>query len=158
MLFYEDLEPGSGVTSAPHVIDRDELVSFARTWDPLPFHVDDEAGRGAFGGITAPGLFALAIKQRLIHTLTPLAVIASLGYDEVRFHEPLRPGIRITLKADWVSRRVSASKPDRGIVTIRFTLINETGEAIMSHLDTVLVRRRFLSTAPPKNSAAFTSS
>ena len=150
LLFYEDLEPGSGATSEPHVIDRDELVSFARTWDPLPFHVDDDAGRKAFGGITAPGLFALAIKQRLVHSLTPLAVIASLGYDEVRFHEPLRPGTRITLKADWVSRRVSESKPDRGIVTIRFTLLNETGEAIMSHVDTVLVRRRSLSTAPPK--------
>lgn len=157
-LCYEEMVPGEGLSSDYCVIQRDELVEFARAWDPLPFHLDEEAGLSAFGGITAPGLYALAVKQRLIHTLRPIAVIASLGYDEVRFHAPLRPGMKVRLTAQWVSRRVSESKPDRGIVMIRFTLLNETGEAIMSHLDTVLVRRRFLNTALPKNSAAFASS
>lgn len=157
-LYYEDLEPGGGMASTEHVIDRAELVAFALTWDPLPFHVDEEAGQRAFGGITAPGLFALAVKQRLVHSLKPLAVIASLGYDEVRFHRPLRPGVKVSLKAHWVSRRVSESKPDRGIVTIRFTLVSEAGEPVMSHLDTVLVRRRFPCIDPPSNSAAFASS
>ena len=151
LLFYEDLEPGSGLASTVYVIDRDELVSFARAWDPLPFHVDEEAGVRAFGGITAPGLYALAVKQRLVHSLTPLAVIASLGYDEVRFHEPLRPGARVVLNMEWVSRRVSESKPDRGIVTIRFSLIDHAGKTVMSHLDTVLVRRRFPHRRPPQD-------
>jgi acyl dehydratase len=142
VLFYEDMEPGEGLTSPSQAIEREELVSFARTWDPLPFHVDEEAGVRAFGGITAPGLYMLAVKQRLVHRLPALAVIASLGYDEVRFLEPLRPGDTVVLQLQWVSRRLSGSRPDRGIVTLRFSLVNQAGTTVMSHLDTVLVRRR----------------
>jgi acyl dehydratase len=84
----------------------------------------------------------LAVKQRLVHSLPPQAVIASLGYDEVRFKEPLRPGDTVFLKQLWESRRPSGSKTDRGIVTLRFSLVNQSGAIVLTHLDTVLVRRR----------------
>ena len=143
MLFYEDMLVGTSVTSLPLTVDRDELVAFARRWDPMPFHVDEAAGQAAFGGITAPGVYVLALKQQLVHRLPePHAVIASLGYDEVRFLEPVRPGDTLHLRLDWLERRLSSSKPDRGIVTIRLSLINQVGAAVMSHLDTILVRRR----------------
>ena len=145
MLFYEDMTPGSSITSPELRVDRDELVTFARHWDPLPFHVDDAAGEAAFGSITAPGLYVLALKQRLIHQLPePHAVIASLGYDEVRFLEPVRPGDSVHLRLDWVSRRLSRSKPDRGVVTVLLSLINQRGDVVMRHLDTILTRRRDL--------------
>jgi acyl dehydratase len=141
-LFYEDMIPGRRLTSTEHLIDGHELVQFARTWDPLPFHIDEEAGRIAFGGVTAPGLYMLAVKQRLIHTLPFRRVIASLGYDEVRFHLPMRPGDIVHVLAEWLERRESASKGDRGVVTVRFSLINQRGDSVMSHLDKILVRRR----------------
>ena len=141
-LYFEDMAPGRSIASQPHVISQDELVAFAQVWDPLPIHVDEEAGVKAFGSLTAPGLYVLAVKQRLIHTLPTLNVIASLGYDEVRFYAPLRPGDTVTLKMEWVSRRESTSKPDRGIVVLKFTLFNQEGVALMSHLDTVLVKRK----------------
>ena len=89
-------------------------------------------------------IYMLAVKQRLIHQLPTMKVIASLGYDEVRFTAPLRPDDTVVLRLEWVNRRISESKPDRGIVTVRFSLINQHGEAVMSHLDTILVRRREL--------------
>jgi acyl dehydratase len=135
------MNPGDRLAGPSQVIDRDELVDFARRWDPMPFHIDEQAGVAAFGSLTAPGLYMLALKQRLVHRLPPQAVIASLGYDEVRFHEPLRPGDTVTLNVEWVNRRPSGSRPDRGIVTIRFSLVNQAGATVMSHLDTVLVRR-----------------
>ena len=141
-LHFEDLEPGASLTSPVHVVDRDELVAFAQVWDPLPFHVDEAAGVAAFGSLTAPGLYMLAIKQRLVHRLPPIAVIASMGYDEVRFLAPLRPGDNVVLQAQWLERRPSGSKPDRGIVKIRFSLVTKEGITVLSHLDTVLVRRR----------------
>ncbi|MEY2619684.1 MAG: hypothetical protein RL522_2686 [Pseudomonadota bacterium] len=141
-LFFEDMEPGTSLTSPVHVVDKSELVAFAREWDPLPFHVDEAAGVAAFGSLTAPGLYMLAIKQRLVHRLAPLAVIASLGYDEVRFLAPLRPGDAVVLKVDWLERRASSSKPDRGIVKLRFSLITQQGTTVLSHLDSILVRRR----------------
>ncbi|MFN0300664.1 MAG: MaoC/PaaZ C-terminal domain-containing protein [Burkholderiales bacterium] len=143
MLFYEDMTPGESITSPTVAVDRDEMVAFAKRWDPMPFHIDDAAGRAAFGGITAPGLFVLAIKQQLIHQLSDRhAVIASLGYDELRFHAPVRPDDTLHLKFDCVSRRESKSKADRGIVTVRLSLINQAGVTVLSHLDTILVRRR----------------
>jgi acyl dehydratase len=142
-LFFEDFVPGSELVSSPHVVDRDELMQFARTWDPVPFHVDEAAGQDAFGGLTAPGLYMLAIKQRLIHTLPQHQIIASLGYDEVRFHLPMRPGDTIRLKESCLERRESRSKPDRGIVSLKFSLLNQHDEIVMSHLDTILVRRKF---------------
>jgi acyl dehydratase len=143
MLFFEDMNPGESITSPPLTVERDEMVEFAKRWDPMPFHVDEAAGMASFGGITAPGIFVLALKQRLIHQLPdPHAVIASLGYDEVRFLEPVRPNDTLRLKYDWLTRRESKSKPDRGVVTVRLSLINQSEKTVMSHLDTILVRRR----------------
>ena len=83
------------------------------------------------------------MKQRLIHQLPEHAVIASFGYDEVRFHHPLRPGDEVHLRYEFVETRPSSSKPDRGIVTVRLSLVrNDDDEVVMSHLDTILVRRR----------------
>lgn len=141
--YYEDMIVGETLVGPSYLVERDELVEFARKWDPLPFHVDEEAGRKAFGSLTAPGTYVLAIKQALIHRLPERhAVIASSGYDEVRFHEPVRPGDTLTLLREWVSKRESASKPDRGVVTLRLSLNNQHGRTAMSHLDTILVRRR----------------
>jgi acyl dehydratase len=141
VIHFEDMIAGQYMTSPAVVVDRDEMVDFAKRWDPLPIHVDVEVA-GSHGGLTAPGLFILAVKQRLIHQLPEHAVIASFGYDEVRFHQPLRPGDEVHLRYEFVETRPSSSKPDRGIVTVRLSLVRDDDEVVMSHLDTILVRRR----------------
>ena len=143
MLYFEDMVPGETIVGPTFRVDQDELVEFARRWDPLPIHVDEAAANAAHGAFTAPGIYVLAIKQRLIHQLQDKhAVIASLGYDEVRFHLPVKAGDTVQLNVTWVARRRSKSRHDRGIVTVRFSLTNQSGEVVMSHLDTVLVRLR----------------
>ncbi len=141
MIHFEDMIAGQYMTSPAVVVDRDEMVDFAQRWDPLPIHGDSEVAV-RHGGPTAPGLFILAVKQRLIHQLPEHAVIASFGYDEVRFHHPLRPGDEVHLRYEFVETRPSSSKPDRGIVTVRLSLLRSDDEVVMSHLDTILVRRR----------------
>ena len=142
VIYFEEMIVGEYITSPTVVIDRDEMVDFAKRWDPLPIHVDSEVAVSQ-GGPTAPGVFILAVKQRLIHQLPEHAVIASFGYDEVRFHHPLRPGDEVHLQFEIVETRASSSKGDRGIVTICLSLVrNEDDEVVMSHLDTILVHRR----------------
>lgn len=145
-MFYEDIRLGDVLISPAESINRDEMVTFASKWDPLPIHVDEAAGIETFGSLTAPGLFVLAVKLRLIHRSKPVAVIASLGYDEIRFHAPLRPDDTVVLEQRWLSRRLSNSKQDRGIVTVHYSLINQAG-TVMTHLDTLLVRRRNIGSA-----------
>jgi acyl dehydratase len=141
------MHPGRKVVGPSTVVDKAEMVAFATIWDPFPFHIDEEAGKAAFGGLTAPGIYVLALKQRLIHQLREQlheqsAVLASLGYDEVRFHAPVRPGDTLTLVREWLTRRVSQSKGDRGIVTVRVSLVNQSETTVMSYVDILLVRRR----------------
>jgi acyl dehydratase len=81
--------------------------------------------------------------MRLVHSL-PLrrTVLASFGYDEVRFHKAAHPGDTFTLELSWTEKRRSRSKLDVGIVSGRYSLISAAGELVMSHLDTVLMRLR----------------
>ena len=144
MRYFEDLEPGDVALGSTFVVERDEMVEFARRWDPQPFHLDDTIANAMFGegGVTAPGVYIMAIRTRLLHDTPDLAVIAALGYDELRFHAPVRAGDTLRLRQEWLDKRVSDSKPDRGVTRSRLSLVNQDGIEVMSHIDTTLVRRR----------------
>jgi len=141
--YFEDLEPGDVALGPTFVVERDEMVEFARRWDPQPFHLDDAVANTMFGegGVTAPGVFVMSIRTRLLHDTPDLAVIAALGYDELRFHAPVRAGDTLELRQEWLDKRVSDSKPDRGVARSRLSLVNQDGIEVMSHIDNILVRR-----------------
>jgi len=141
-IYFEDVIIGDTLQAGPYVIPEQELVEFAATWDPLPIHVD-KAFAAPRGGLTAPGIYLLAVKLRLVHTMPfQNTVIASVGYDQVRFLKPAHPGDALTLALKWTEKRRSRSKPDRGIVTGLYSLLDGAGETVMSNLDTVLMRLR----------------
>src|SRR5713101_6246702 len=110
-IFFEDVVPGAAIEAGPYIIPEHELVAFASAWVPLPIQVD-RAFAAEHGGLTAPGIYLLASKMRLVHSL-PLrqTVIASFGYDEVRFHRPGRSGDVLMLELKWTDKRLSQSKP-----------------------------------------------
>jgi acyl dehydratase len=141
-IYFEDVVPGTTLHAGPYIIPEQELLAFAAAWDPMPMHTD-KAYAEKHGGLTAPGTYLLAVKLKLVHSL-PLrrTVIASIGYDEVRFHRAVRPGESLHLVLEWIDKRRSESKPDRGIVKGRYSLVDATGDAALSHLDTLLMRLR----------------
>lgn len=143
-MFYEDIEVGHSVRVGSYLVDADDIVSYARRWDPLPVHVDEAAARRTmFGGLTASGSHTLAIRTLLLHRV-PIqdGVIAAGGWDEVRFHAPVRPGDELSLEVTWLAKRRSASKPDRGIVTALMKLLNQESAVVLSHKDTIFMRLR----------------
>lgn len=142
--YFEDIQPGHVGNRPTYTVERDEMVEFARKWDPQPFHLDDAVADEMFGegGVTAPGVFTMAVRTRLLHEMPDLAVIAALGYDELRFPAPVRAGDTLQLRQEWLDTRVSESKPDRGVARSRLSLVNQDGVEVMNHIDTVLVRRR----------------
>ncbi|HXD17804.1 MAG TPA: MaoC/PaaZ C-terminal domain-containing protein [Vicinamibacterales bacterium] len=143
-MFYEDIEVGHSVRVGSYRVDADDIVSYARRWDPLPVHVDEAAARRTmFGGLTASGSHTLAIRTLLLHRV-PIqdGVIAAGGWDEVRFHAPVRPGDELSLEVTWLAKRRSASKPDRGIVTALMKLLNQESAVVLSHKDTIFMRLR----------------
>jgi acyl dehydratase len=88
--YFEDIDPGAELVSGEMVLEREAIIAFAQSWDPLPIHLDDAAGQAAgFGGITASGTHLLAVKHRLLYDFGfERTVIASFGFDEVRFRAP----------------------------------------------------------------------
>jgi acyl dehydratase len=145
LIHFEEVVTGTTITG-PYRVPEDEMVAFARHWDPLPVHVDKKAAAASsFGGLIAPGTYLLAVIVSLIHALPRgFAVIASPGYDEVRFMNPVRPGDDLTLEAEVLDKRLSESKPDRGVVRMRFTLRNQSGVAVVTMQNVMLVSRREL--------------
>jgi acyl dehydratase len=142
MLYFDDIRPGDVMRSPIYLIDHDEMVEFARRWDPVPMHID-EAAADAVGGVTASGVYMLAVRSRLLHELPEaVAIFGSAGYDELRFHEPVRAGDAVHVVTEWLELRASRSKPDRGVVKMRISLVNQNGVTVMSHLDTLIVKRR----------------
>lgn len=142
MLYFEDIRVGEGFRSSSYTVEPDEMIAFASQWDPVPIHIDPAIADAQAGGLTASGSYVLAVKSRLLHDLPPADIIGSAGYDEVRFHLPLRAGDSVHAIVEWLECRVSKSKPDRGIVTLRMSLVNQDDAVLMSHLDTLIVRRR----------------
>jgi len=142
-MFFDDIEIGTTIRVGSYRIEQDEILEFGRKWDPLPTHTDVEAAtRSPFGGLIASGAHTVAIRTLLLHRLpTREAVIATGQWDEVRFHQPVRPGDELSLEVTWTGKRESASKPDRGIVNAEMKVLNQKGEVVLSQRNTIFMRR-----------------
>jgi acyl dehydratase len=143
-LAFDDFAPGQVYELGETAATRDEIVRFAREFDPQPFHVDEEAARASrFGGLIASGWHSCSLLTRLMvdRLLAGSTAMGSPGADEVRWLAPLRPGARLSGRATVVEARPSERRPDRGSVRLRLELL-EGGEPILSFLTTIHFGRR----------------
>ena len=135
MLYFEDFPPGDVRESPSRAVTHDEIVAFARQFDPQPFHTDDEAARRTFyGGLLASGWHTTAILMRLLWEtfLKDAASLGSPGVDEVRWLKPVRPGDTLRARFTVTEARASQSRPDRGIVRSFSEVFNQHGEVVMT--------------------------
>lgn len=143
--YFDDFELGEQWPIAEtYEMTRDEIVSFAQKWDPQPFHVDEEAGKkSVYGTLTACGTHIQAVVLKLAQALPhETAVIGALGYDEIRFHKPACLDDVLSLTIECIEKRPSSSKPDRGVIKNRHTLVNQTGDTVFSQTTTLLIARK----------------
>jgi acyl dehydratase len=142
--WFEDMAAGDTETIGEYLVEEDEMVAFAIKWDPFPFHVDRElAEKSIHGGLIASGEYTMLVKQILLHRNgIPVGVMASLGYDAFRYLKPVRPGHRISVRLEVLEKRESQSKPDRGIVRVQTTLLNQDNDILLDYTDNVLVAKK----------------
>jgi acyl dehydratase len=143
--YFEDFKVGEILRGGPYTVSREEILQFAREFDPQPFHLDEAAANASvFGGLTASGAHTVALQIKLIHQCESRdqAVLAALGWDEVRFPKPVRPGDTLSLCNECIETRASETKPDRGIARMRIELVNQKGETVLTSVHTILVARR----------------
>jgi acyl dehydratase len=146
MIYWEDLAVGREETFGSTEVTRDEVIDFARRYDPQPFHLSDEAAaRTHFGRIAASGWHTCAMAMGLIgrHVVkTEQAGLGSPGVDELRWLKPVYPGDTLTVSGTIIEKTPSRSKPQIGSFRTRTRVTNQDGADVMTFTSVVLMRRR----------------
>ena len=144
LAYFEEIEVGETRKAGTYLVSRNEIIQFAKQYDPRPFHIDETAAaRSIFAGLSASAAHTFAIFISLTNKFqTPVRVIALLGYDELRLPNAVRPGDNLFLESTTLEKRESKSKPDRGIVRSQGRLRNQKGETVLQCEFSVLVERR----------------
>ncbi len=144
MLYWEDFTPGQTDEIGRHTFTEQEMIEFARQFDPQPFHTDPEAAkRSFFGGLIASGWHTCAIAMRLMvqKYIGQAASAGSPGVDNIRWRAPVRPGDTITYRRVILASRPSESKPDLGLLQTRTEASNQRGEIVLTMEGWGLFRR-----------------
>jgi acyl dehydratase len=135
MLHFEDFAAGQVYELGSHEVTRDEVIAFAREFDPQPFHIDASAAeRSPFGGLVASGWHSAAIFMRLYvdAVLGRALSMGSPGVEELRWLVPVRPGDVVRGRARILETSPSSVRPDRGTVIAFCELLNQRDEVAMS--------------------------
>ena len=135
MRYFEDFAKGDEYHLATITVDHDEMVAFARRFDPQPFHVDEElAKESAFGELIASGWYTGSLFMRMYvdEVLHDAVSHGSPGVEELRWLRPVRAGDELTARVTVLDTWPSTKRDDRGTVLTLSEMINSSGEVVMS--------------------------
>jgi acyl dehydratase len=144
-LYFEDFTVGRTFESAGMTLTESQILDFAQAWDPQPFHIDvPYANAGPYGGLIASGFHTMCSAFRLIHATGYLeaASMGSPGIDELRWMKPVRPGDTLRVVGEVTLQKPSSSKPDRGTSLVRYGVLNQDDEEVMSFTTIHMLRKR----------------
>ena len=156
MKYFEDINIGDITDLGRHTFTADDIKSFATRFDPQLFHVDEEAAaRSHFGALCASGWHTAAVWLRLLVDQRRRASEAALargepvagmgpalGFRDLKWLKPVYVGDTIAYRSEVIETRASNSRPDRGLMTIRSTGVNQHGDLVFSLVSTVFIERR----------------
>jgi len=143
--YFEDYIEGDVHRFGTIAVEADEIIAFAKRFDPQVFHTDPEAAKQTpFGGLIASGWHTAGLMMRLYveHYLTNVASLASPGLDELRWLKPVRPGNILSVRVTVLKAMPSKSKPDRGAVTSFVEVFNQADESVMTLKCVNIIARR----------------
>ena len=146
MIYFDDIRVGdSRESTEDYELRAEEIIDFCSKWDPLPFHVDEQAAAATpVGKLFTSAVHSMAIAIHLGHQMQtePSATVMGLGWDEVRFQTPACVGDRLRLRGEVIETRLSASQPGLGIVRSELNLTNQRGETVIKFKAAALIRQR----------------
>ena len=143
-LYLDDLAVGRSFVTRSVTLTLDGCKTFAAEFDPQPFHLDEHAAQqSVFGRIAASGWYTAALSMRLLveGELTIAGGLIGLGA-EMKWPRPTYPGDTLRVETEVLDLRMSETKPDRGIVTVRNQTLNQRGEPVQVAVVKMLVPQR----------------
>lgn len=146
MIYFEDLQVGAETKFGSYHVTREEMLEFARKYDPQPFHLsDEEAAKTHFGRLAASGWHTTAMTMAVLARYSvehKQAGLGSPGIDELRWKKPVYPGDTLHVSGEILEKTPSRSRPEMGSYRTRTTVTNQDGEVVMTFTSIVLIRRR----------------
>ena len=146
MIYFDDCAVGSETLFGHYDVTREEVLEFARKYDPQPFHLsDEEAAKTHFGRLAASGWHTCAMTMAVIarHVVdTEQAGLGSPGIDELRWLKPVYPGDRLTVRGKVIESIPSRSKPNIGVIRSENTITNQDDAPVMRFISIVMMLRR----------------
>jgi acyl dehydratase len=144
--FFEDFTVGEVQKPSGRVrVEKHDIIAFAKRFDPQPFHLSDEGGRKSiFGHVVASGWHTAALTMRLVAGSEYRAVEGTigLGMDSLNWPIPVLPGDELRIESEVIEKRLSKSRPDRGLLKIRTLTFNQSGQVVQELVANALVPRR----------------
>jgi acyl dehydratase len=145
LIYFEDVQVGETQRFGRYEVTREEIIEYARQFDPQPFHVDEAAAKAStFGGLIASGWHTGAMLIRMIndHAIPGAATTGALGFDDLKWLKPVRPGDVLSVETRVIDKTESRSRPEIGVVKIESQVLDQRSEVKMSLISLVLYRRR----------------
>jgi acyl dehydratase len=144
--FFEDFAVGDSHKSSGRVrVEKDEIIAFAKKFDPQPFHLDDEEGRKSlFGRLVASGWHTAAMTMWLLTQSEDRGATGSigLGFERMRWPIPVRPGDELRIETEVLEVRPSESRPNYGLVKSLMRTLNQDGEVVQELVANAMIPRR----------------
>src|SRR5437016_13054109 len=142
--YFEDLKAGDRFKSGTYKVTEEQIVSFAREFDPQPFHLDPAVARQTmFKGLIASGWHTAAITMRLfVRTLNFAEGAIGLGVDELRWPNAVRPGDVLRVETEILETRLSKSRSNVGVIRLRNVTVNQRNEPVQTMLASAMLPRR----------------
>ena len=136
MMYLEDIVVGTIRQFGRYEVTEDEIIGFAKTYDDQSFHTDVEAARGSiYGGLIASGWHVCAMFMRMAcdaqEGQNRMASLGSPGFDDLKWLVPVRPGDVLSARTEVIGASPSRSKRDRGTVSAKIQVLNQTGAVVL---------------------------
>lgn len=147
MRYWEDIAVGETDSFGAYAVTEEEVLAFARKYDPQPFHLSDEAAAQThFGRIAASGWHSCAMTMAMLvermQVGEPSAGLGAAGIDALKWRHPVYPGDTLHCGTEVVGKRASESKPDIGLLQTRTDVFNQDETLVMTFVATILMRRK----------------
>ena len=143
--YLEDYAVGQVYLSDRKRVSKEEIIAFAKEFDPQFYHLDEVAAlQSPFKGLAASGWHTAAITMRLMvdGEFRPAGGILGVGFDQLSWSLPVRPGDELRVTSEILEVRPSKSKPDRGMIRVKNTTLNQNDEVVQMFTGNLLVPRR----------------
>lgn len=133
--YFEDISEGERLHCRKVRITREDIIEFAKRFDPQPFHTDENAAKESlFGGLVASSLHTLsACTRAVVEAQGEVAILSGVGMDEAKMFNPVRPGDVLSIEAWWADLKRSRSKPGQGFAGIRCKVTNQNDEPVIEY-------------------------